>query len=229
MATAVKRQQTLAARRQDLVQGTIRSIASLGYSNSTVQTICEAANVSRGLIGHYFDSKDALLIEAFRHLCDRQDAEMREAIRAAGDDPLARLLTATAVSFRSAARREDALVWLALCGVAPWNPPMTELYQTMYRRYRSWIERMMARAAGDRGLDIDPRRAALTYVQMVDGFWIGRLLDRQAYSLDEATEIVCDWLRSTFRDPKPVPRRRRAPPGPIAAKAAKSAKTSRKK
>lgn len=202
MVTSAKREQTLTARRQDLVQGTIRSIAALGYSNSTVQTICEAANVSRGLIGHYFDGKDALLLEAFRHLCDRQDAEMRDAIRAAGDDPLDRLLAATVVSFQSAASRENALVWLALCGVAPWNPQMTELYQSLYHRYRSWIQHMMERAARDRGMAINARHAALTYAQMVDGFWIGWLMDHAAYSLEEATEIVSDWLRTTFREAK---------------------------
>jgi TetR/AcrR family transcriptional regulator, transcriptional repressor of bet genes len=202
MASIAKREQTLNARRHDLVQGTIRSIAALGYSSSTVQTICEAANVSRGLIGHYFDGKDALLLEAFRHLCDKQDAEMRNAIREAGGDPLDRLLAATVVSFQSAASRENALVWLALCGVAPWTPSMTDLYHTLYRRYRSWIEHMMVRAARDRGLAVNTRHAALTYAQMVDGFWIGWLMDRDAYSLEEATEIVSEWLRTTFSQPK---------------------------
>lgn len=172
-----KREQTLMARRQDLVEGTIRSIAALGYSNSTVQTICEAANVSRGLIGHYFDSKDALLIEAFRHLCEKSDMEMRAAIRAAGNDPLDRLLAATRTTFQSAAGRDNALVWMALCGVAPWNPAMSDLYRQLYKRYRTWIEHMITRAARDRGMDIDARRAALHLCtdgrRLLDGLALG--------------------------------------------------------
>lgn len=202
MAIGAKREQTLIARRQDLVQGTIKSIAMLGYSNSTVQTICEAANVSRGLIGHYFDSKDALLVAAFQHLCERQDSEMREAIRVIGDDPLDRLLAATAMTFQSAAGRETALVWMALCGVAPWSPEMTDIHRQLYRRYRSWIEHMVTRAARDRGLEIDARRTAVTYAQMVDGFWMGWLMDNDAYSLEEASEIVSDWVRALFHVPK---------------------------
>src|SRR6188508_5597 len=99
MANATKRTKTIIARRQDLIQGTIKSIANLGYGNSTVQTICEAAGLSRGLIGHYFKGKDDLLIEAFRHHCAQADEEMRQAIRAVGEDPLQRLLAATAVTF----------------------------------------------------------------------------------------------------------------------------------
>ncbi len=228
MASTLKREQTLTARRQDLVHGTIRSIAALGYANSTVQTICEAANVSRGLIGHYFDGKDALLLEAFRHLCDRQDAEMRAAIRAAGDDALDRLLTATHVSFQSAASRDTALVWLALCGVAPWNPQIAELHHTLYRRYRSWIEDMMVGAARDRGIVLNARHAALTYVQMVDGFWIGWLMDHEAFSLEEATEIVCNWLRTTFGDAKRDAKRKRAAAEAKPPKSAKAKKASKK-
>lgn len=225
MASIAKREQTFTARRQDLVQGTIRSIAALGYADSTVQTICEAANVSRGLIGHYFAGKDALLLEAFRHLCDKQDVEMRDAIREAGEDALERLLTATRVSFQSAASRDTALVWLALSGVAPWNPQFTELHQTLYRRYRGWIERIMMQAALDRGITLNARHAALTYVQMVDGFWIGWLMDHEAYSLEEATEIVCAWLRTTFAQLKKA--RSGKPPAGARHRAA-AAKTSGK-
>lgn len=198
MASSAKRTQTIIARRQDLIQGTIKSIASLGYNNSTVQTICEAAGLSRGLIGHYFKGKDDLLTEAFRAHCERADEKMRQAIRAIGEDPLQRLLAATSVTFGSWADREDSLVWHAFCGVAPWNPEMRELHQRLYRRYRLWIERMIARAADERDLEIDARRAAVTYVQMVDGFWMGWIMDQDAYSMEEVTEIVSDWLLALF-------------------------------
>jgi TetR/AcrR family transcriptional repressor of bet genes len=102
MATSAKRTKTIMARRLDLIQGTIRSIATLGYNNSTVQTICEAAGLSRGLIGHYFKGKDDLLLEAFRYLVGRADEETRTAVRAVGNDPLHRLLAATEATFNRA-------------------------------------------------------------------------------------------------------------------------------
>jgi TetR/AcrR family transcriptional regulator, transcriptional repressor of bet genes len=206
MATAAKRTQTIISRRQDLIRGTIKSIANLGYNNSTVQTICEAAGLSRGLIGHYFKGKDDLLIEAFRHMCAQADEDTRQAIRAVGEDPLQRLIAATAVTFRSAASRDSALVWLACCGAAPWNKSMTELHNRLYRRYRVWIERMMDQAARERGIKIDAKRAALMYAQMIDGFWIGWLMDREAYSLDEATDCVSDWVLGLFGERRPVKR-----------------------
>jgi TetR/AcrR family transcriptional repressor of bet genes len=208
MAIAAKRTQKVIARRQDLIEGTIKSIATLGYSNSTVQTICEAVGMSRGLIGHYFKGKDDLLVEAFRHLCALADDDVRQAIRVIGDDPLQRLLAATSATFtRSATRRDNALVWLAYCGAAPWNGSMKELHNRLYRRYRTWIQRLMEQAAEERGIVIDAKRAALTYAQMVDGFWIGWLMDREAYSLEDANQIACDWLLDLFGERRPAKRK----------------------
>ena len=199
MAPIHKRTKTIEARRQDLIRGTIASIAARGFNNSTVQTICDEAGLSRGLISHYFKGKDDLLLEAFRFLVVEADADTRQAVAAAGPDPLDQLLAATDVAFKRAKdSRPNALVWLACWGVAPWNPQMLELYHKLSRRYRRWVGRMIATAAAQRGLAIDADKAALTYTQMIDGFWIGWLMDRNAYGTDDATGIVRDWLLDLF-------------------------------
>ena len=84
---------------------------------------------------------------------------------------------------------------------------MRELHQRLYRRYRLWIQRMIEQAGSQRAIDIDAKRAALTYVQMVDGFWMGWIMDREAYAMDEVTKIVSDWLLGLFgnEDRAPTP------------------------
>ena len=213
MAMAAKRTKTIMARRMDLIFGTMKSIAALGYSNSTVQTICDAAGLSRGLISHYFKGKDDLLLEAFRHLVAEADEDTRQAVRAVGEDPMQRLLAATDVAFKRAREsRQNSMVWLACWGAAPWNPQMLELYHKLWRRYRIWVRRMIEQAAAQRGLDIDADRAALTYTQLVDGFWIGWLMDKDAYSPDEAASIIRDWVLDLFGE-RPVKRK----PGTVSA------------
>ena len=208
MTIAAKRPKKIIARRQDLIQGTIKSIATLGYHNSTVQTICDAAGLSRGLIAHYFQGKDDLLLEAFRHLVAQADEDTRQAIKAVGDDPLQCLLATTSVAFaRSATSRENAMVWLGCCGVSPWNPSMMKLHKKLYRRYRAWIQRMIEQGAAARGMQVDARRAALTYAQMTEGFWFGWLMDKDAYSLEQANQIVCDWLFDLFGERRSAKRK----------------------
>ena len=48
------------------VSGPFASIAARGFNNSTVQTICDEAGLSRGLISHYFKGKDEVLYAMVR-------------------------------------------------------------------------------------------------------------------------------------------------------------------
>jgi TetR/AcrR family transcriptional repressor of bet genes len=203
MAGAAKRTKTVIARRQDLIQGTIKSIARRGFANSTVQSICEEAGLSRGLIGHYFKGKDDLLLEAFRAMVTEADEETRRATRAV-DDPLEKLVAATEVSFRRTEEREKSTVWLAFWGTARWTPAMNRLNHHLYARYRRWVQRQLDQAAVQRGVALDTRRAALMYAQMIDGFSLGLIMDPHAYTPKEATGIVCDWLRSLFAPARPA-------------------------
>ncbi len=208
MRETARRSRIKEERREDLILGTIRSIAGTGYSDATINSICEAAGLSRGLIGYYFKGKDELLIEAYRYLVAQANRDAREAIANAGPDSLDQLKAATRMYFgRIQREQEESLVTWACLGVAPWNPAMLDLTRTLWRKYRRWIERMIAAAAAERNLEIDARKAALTYTQMADGFWMGWLLDPQAYSLEEAETIVNGWLSSLLEDgarPKPA-------------------------
>lgn len=221
MAGNAKRTKTIIARRQDLIRGTIQSVARLGYANSTVQSICEAAGLSRGLIGHYFKGKDELLLEAFRHMTAEADEAMRTAIRAVGDDPLQRLMACVGTTFRFQETTEPS-VGFAFWAVARWNPEMLRLHRRLWRRYRRWVERMMTAAAEQRGLEIDARRAALTYAQMVDGFWIGWIMDEEAYAPKEAEETINAWLLDLFGEgPKLTRKADRLTDSPLARRRGK--------
>src|SRR5205807_2384288 len=56
------------ARRVQLVEVTIDSLAEVGYVGTTLAEIARRAGVSPGLVAHYFDDKDGLLEAAFRTL-----------------------------------------------------------------------------------------------------------------------------------------------------------------
>lgn len=70
-------------RRAQLIEVTIDSLAEVGYVGSTLAQIASRADVSPGLVAHYFDDKDGLLEAAFRtlsrRLFEQMDARMRQA------------------------------------------------------------------------------------------------------------------------------------------------------
>jgi AcrR family transcriptional regulator len=178
-------------RRRDLIDAAIRSISEVGYNEVTVQSICEAAGFSRGLIGHYFTGKDELLLEAVRQVARELGDAMRAAIRAAGPDPYDRLHAVVRASFTPPGfTPEKASVWVALTGTARWSPSLAEIYRSLWRSYRQGIARQMTRVAEQRGVSIDADRAALMFTQMVEGFWVGWTADPVAIEPD-AAEVAC--------------------------------------
>ena len=71
------------ARRQQLIEVTIDSLAEVGYVGSTLAQIAQRAGVSPGLVAHYFGDKDGLLEATFRTLARRIGERMRERLRLA--------------------------------------------------------------------------------------------------------------------------------------------------
>lgn len=203
MKRALKRVLTIEARRNDLILGTLRSIQKHGYQNSTVQTICEESGLSRGLVSHYFDGKEDLLLAAFQYLNAQLDAEARKAVRAAGPDPFRRLLAAGLVTF--ARERPYTQVTLHFWSVTLSNPEAQAHHRELWGRFRSAIERLMRKAAEDRDIEIDIRHSAITFTQLIDGLWLGWVLE-DVYDLETCRKLVRDWLCTLFNeDPAAYP------------------------
>src|SRR5690606_27546659 len=124
-------------RRRDLIEAAIRDIAAKGYDKVTVSSICEEAGFSRGLIGHYFESKDGLLLEAVRSVADQLGEAMREAVNEVGLDPIDRIHALIRASFTAPGySQENIAVWASLAGAARWTPDLAALYKEIWREYR---------------------------------------------------------------------------------------------
>ncbi len=189
-------------RRRDLIAATLRSIAEHGFADATVERICASAGVSRGLISHYFDGKDDLLLATFRQLTDELGAETVRLARARGGGPVERLRAAVEVSFRppvfDAAKMS---VWLAFWSEARTRPALRALNRDLYRGYRAAITRLMAEAAREHGVALDAHRAAVALTALIDGLWLEWSLDPDAFSPETAEAACLDYLERLFPAP----------------------------
>ncbi|MGC4251719.1 MAG: TetR family transcriptional regulator [Sphingobium sp.] len=197
MKRELKKELTAEARRMDLIQGMLKSIHKHGYSNTTVQTICEESGLSRGLISHYFKGKEDLLIEAFRYLTQQSDEDAKAAFHAAGDDPFKRLLAVAEEPFH--ATREYGEVWLHFWSVALNNGEARKLRNGLWKRFRASIERRMTEAAEAKKIQINVKHNAMIFTQLIDGLWVGSLFDEEM--TQETCQIVIrDWLCDLFHE-----------------------------
>ncbi|MDA0563601.1 TetR family transcriptional regulator C-terminal domain-containing protein [Streptomonospora sp. S1-112] len=59
------------ARRRQIAEGVRTIVSEAGLDAATVARVARASGMSVGLVQHYFPSKDALLLFAYRHVMDR--------------------------------------------------------------------------------------------------------------------------------------------------------------
>ena len=64
-------------RRQSLIEAALDCLSRLGPHGAGVREICDRAGVSPGLLRHYFDGKDELILEAYRALTREYHGTLR--------------------------------------------------------------------------------------------------------------------------------------------------------
>lgn len=83
----MKREEKNQQTRRRILDSALTEFSAQGYGGSSINTICAAQDISKGIVYHYFETKDALFLacvdECFQHLTqyirenmpDRDDAE----------------------------------------------------------------------------------------------------------------------------------------------------------
>jgi TetR/AcrR family transcriptional repressor of bet genes len=191
-------------RREDLRRAAIEAISQDGFEATTVASICEKAGFSRGLIGHYFQGKDDLLLAAVQAITAGFAENTQKAVNLSGDDPADRLHGVVRASFSPPNfTDENTAVWAALVGAARWSPKLAAIYRDLWADYRRGIARLVKRAATDRGLVVDHELAAITFSQLIEGFTVGWAIDSTQFRPERAAAACHLYLDLLLARPKP--------------------------
>lgn len=196
-------------RRAMLIEAATRCLSRGGIGAFTVDRICREAGVSRGLVNHYFDGLDELLVEVYRSSLranlDVQIAEARQR-RAdeAGWDPAESLLALVKSSFSPDYFRQDnVLVWLSLWGEVAVNPRLQAAHRDVYLAYRSELAAAIAGVAAQRGIRVDAQALARNFIALVDGLWLECCLDTSILTPDAAEPACLDMLEGQIGPLRP--------------------------
>ena len=71
--------------RREILRRSAALFARLGYPNASIADLAEANRISRGLLYHYFDSKEKILAEMLTEHLDMLLAEVKRAVAKGGD------------------------------------------------------------------------------------------------------------------------------------------------
>jgi betaine-aldehyde dehydrogenase len=203
------------SRRLQLIEVTIDSLAEVGYVGSTLAQIASRADVSPGLVAHYFDDKDGLLEAAFRTLSrdlfGQMDARMREA-----HSPRGRIqaIIDTNLGPEEFTRRTGS-AWLAFWGQVPHVHGLKRVQNAYQRRMVSNLRYALVRLLPV----VEARSLASTIAAMIDGVWLRAALSNWA----EADSKSARNLLTAFVDARLRERQRDKVTAPIVRSAAGSA------
>jgi TetR/AcrR family transcriptional repressor of bet genes len=107
------------ARRQQLIDAAISSIAENGLARTTVSHVATAAGLSQGIVNFYFESKQALLLATLKYVESEFQRVRRDAKGSAEKTPVAQLDAIIEATFDPAVCNPRYLdVWDAFWGEA---------------------------------------------------------------------------------------------------------------
>ncbi len=178
---------TPAARRQEILLAARRCLARDGVTGFTVAEIASEAGISNGLVGHYFPTKDALLVATYRAEADRLLASTRAALDGREDAPDWRLKVLLESAFcPEIFNQETVATWLALWGQVRTNEALRQAHKAIYETYRKGFSRAIERSAAARGLELDTVSLAADISALIDGLWLEWGLDPALFDAQDA-------------------------------------------
>jgi len=111
------RRATRDARKQQLIEATIDSLAKRGYAETTMADISEGAGLSRGIVNFHFESKENLLIATLQWMADEYVAHWSAAYHKAGPRIADKLWALVAADFdKKICNRRKIAAWGAFWG-----------------------------------------------------------------------------------------------------------------
>ena len=187
------------ARRQQLIDVTIDSLAEVGYVGSTLAQIAQRAGVSPGLVAHYFDDKDGLLEATFRTLARRINLRMRERIRLART-PRGRVQAVIDINLAPEEfDQRTGTAWLAFWGQVLHVKGLRRVQTVYQRRMLSNLRHALRRLVpGD-----EARSLAAMIAAMIDGVWLRAALSRwQEADSESARALLTAFVDSRLKKPE---------------------------
>ena len=129
-----------ARRRDEIALVACQAIAQRGFAQATVAHIARAAGYTTGMVAHYFDSKQEIILAALRLILRRMELRLTQRPGAAPNDLLSVLSEALPID---AQRRTECAFWIAFWGQLPADPGLKRLNAWVHREYRRLFERCL--------------------------------------------------------------------------------------
>nr|WP_299240906.1 transcriptional regulator BetI [uncultured Halomonas sp.] len=178
-------------RRHQLVQATLQAIDEAGLANATIARIANRANVSTGIISHYFGGKEGLLDATMRQVLDELGKGIAQRRARAEDSPRAQIRAIIDGNFDEHQVSQSVMkTWLAFWASSMHRSNLQRLQQVNDRRLYSNLCFQFRRCLPRQ----EAQNAARGLAALIDGLWLRGALASKTLDVERARRIAYDYL-----------------------------------
>ncbi|MGL4237015.1 TetR family transcriptional regulator C-terminal domain-containing protein [Tabrizicola sp.] len=189
------------ARRMQLIESTIETLAARGYSRTTLTEVAKAAGLSHGLVLFHFETKEKLLAETLNYLAEEYRQNWLSALAKVGDDPADQLNALINADFNPAICTPSRLAaWCSFWGEAQSRPLYQEACGAKDDAYNVTLEAICQRLSDQGGYGRNAQRVARVIRVTVEGVWLDLMTMVSPYARDEALATVRTCAALCFPD-----------------------------
>ncbi|MFT7372854.1 MAG: TetR/AcrR family bet gene transcriptional repressor [Oleiphilaceae bacterium] len=184
-------------RKKELIEATIKSIEDYGFQGTTILTISRQANLSAGIISHYFGSKQGLILATIRHLLEELKQGLLQQIAHCEQPLTPELRLQMIVDTNFACFQQSTSVtrtWLCFWAQALHDPELARLQSVNSRRL---LQNLLY---SYRQIIPNKERAFLAAnmtAAMIDGLWLRSSLSKTSQDEFKKAELVCKQFIAT--------------------------------
>lgn len=174
-------------RRHSLLHAALVTVAKFDIEGATVARICTQAGASRGLISHYFDNKEELLVAALTGLFDDAQSIKQNIANDTLISTLDRIRRIAYVSFKAPIYSwETAAAWQAFTNQSRHNLVYRAPIRASKQQFIDILIPIFESALKPHNLCVAPDDAALGLVILIDGLWNSLATDKDSLRLKQA-------------------------------------------
>jgi TetR/AcrR family transcriptional repressor of bet genes len=184
-------------RREEIALVACRVVAHYGFDQATIVRIAREAGYTTGMVAHYFDTKQDIIVAALRLILRRIEERLTPSTADGVPDLLALLTEALPVD---ETRYTECAVWIAFWGQVPADKHLKRINGWLHRQYWRLFERCLARSWSEwQDLPPDTReqvlRSVITFINGVTASTVASRSDWPAARQIEQLRLQLELLR----------------------------------
>jgi len=187
-------------RREEIIEGFFEVVAARGFHNASMREIARAAGCSQGMLHHYFENKEAMVLGALEHMVTTYTAEIREEIskRESATERLQFLFAWFLNLDRFDLKFSRA--WMEFWSLSKTSPAVAEALTACYRTVKSIVAETIRHGIKSKEFrSVNPAVTASLILGSLEGGTVLWVVDREAPPVEltskKRSEVFLQYLR----------------------------------